>query len=162
MDDNRKTYYIGDLARDLGLSQRAIRYYEELGFIKPSRTDGGFRTYCERDVDLLRTVLQFKELGMSLDEIRALFIPGQESLTGEAIRHLRETLLARRQEIESRIKVCEDGIRQIDRVLAILTDCPGCGKPADAGVCDACLKEHGGDAAPLIHPLLSREQGAKG
>jgi recombinational DNA repair protein RecR len=98
---------------------------------------------------------------MALDEIRAFFIQDHTTLTGEAIRQLRKTLLSHRQEIESKIKTYENGIHQIDRVLTILHDCPNCGKPTDAGVCDACLKEHGGDSTPLIHPLLSPEQGEK-
>lgn len=161
MNDNKKAYYIGDIARELGLSQRAIRYYEELGFLKPTRTDGGFRTYQEGDIDLLRIVLQFKELGMSLEEIRALCVPGRDALTSESTRHLRETLLARRGEIEAKVRHCEEGIRQIDRVLDLLAGCTTCARPGEPGSCDSCLKEHGGEGSPLINPLLHREQGAK-
>lgn len=158
MNGNRKTYYIGDIARDLGLSQRAIRYYEELGFIKPTRTEGRFRTYSEGDVDLLRTVIRFKDLGMSLDEIRALFVPGRDVLTADCVRKLRESLSQRRREFESRIGKYEEGIRQIDHVLGILSNCATCGRPSEDGICEQCLKDHGGERMPLISPLLRHEQ----
>ncbi|HPQ80160.1 MAG TPA: MerR family transcriptional regulator [bacterium] len=158
MNDNRKTYYIGDIARELGLSQRAVRYYEELGFIKPTRTDGGFRTFEAHDADILRAVLQFKELGMSLDDIRSIFLPGKEKLNPEGMFHLRNTLLERRREIEARICSCEEGLRHIDRALKIVSRCSTCGEPCDTGKCAECLKRQQGDKPPIITPLLSRGQ----
>lgn len=155
MNNNQKAYYIGDIAKELDLSARAIRYYEELGFIKPMRTDGGFRTYSASDVALLKVVVRFKELGMSLEEIGSLILPGRESLTAGSIRNLCKALSVRRDEFEMKKRKYEEGIEQIGRVLDLLSKCNRCGRPSEQGVCEDCLKEHGGDISPLIAPLIS-------
>lgn len=64
---------IGEVAERTGLSLRTIRYYEEVGLVRPSaRTKGGFRLYTEPDVARLNLVKRMKPLGFSLDETRDL------------------------------------------------------------------------------------------
>lgn len=160
MRDRDDIYYIGELASLLGLSQRTIRYYEELGFIHPRRTDGRFRKYSERDADILRTVLRFKELGMSLDEIHSLIHSADDSVTNETMGKLRASLSLRKSEFESKVKEYEEGIAQIDRVLNFLTQCRACNDPEVHGTCERCLKERkdrGEDMTPIISSLLHED-----
>jgi DNA-binding transcriptional MerR regulator len=64
---------IGEVAERTGLSLRTIRYYEEVGLVRPAcRTQGGFRLYTEPDVARLNLVKRMKPLGFSLDEARDL------------------------------------------------------------------------------------------
>ena len=64
---------IGEVAEQIGLSLRTIRYYEEVGLAVPSaRSEGGFRLYVESDVERLRVVMQMKPLGFSLEEMTQL------------------------------------------------------------------------------------------
>jgi DNA-binding transcriptional MerR regulator len=65
--------HIGEVAERVGLSLRTIRYYEEVGLIRPSaRTQGGFRLYTADDAARLQLVKDMKPLGFSLDEMRDL------------------------------------------------------------------------------------------
>jgi DNA-binding transcriptional MerR regulator len=63
---------IGDVASRTGLTQRTIRYYEELGLLPPAtRTQGDFRLFGERDIVRLEKIVKLRELfGLSLAEIR--------------------------------------------------------------------------------------------
>jgi len=65
---------IGELSEATGLTQRTIRYYEELGLLPPpERTQGDFRVYTEQDVRRLREIARLKELlGFSLAEIKQI------------------------------------------------------------------------------------------
>src|SRR5437870_2839180 len=64
---------IGDVARELGLSTRTIRYYEELGLLGEVRRRGGRRrVYGEAEVARLRFIGKLKLLGLSLDEVAEL------------------------------------------------------------------------------------------
>ncbi len=152
--DKQKTYLIGDFARTMGLSQRAVRYYEEIGFIKPSRTNGGFRLYSERDIQLISMVRRFKELGMSLEEIRSFLSSSSDGMSQESMIGLKAALLARRMEFEAKINKCREGIEQLEQALEFLTQCASCGAQSDANSCNTCMKNHGVDASPLINPPL--------
>lgn len=64
---------IGKLAKQLGITTRTIRYYEEIGLMGPSRRQGGgARTYAREDVLRLKFILKLKELGINLKEMQEL------------------------------------------------------------------------------------------
>jgi DNA-binding transcriptional MerR regulator len=65
------TYTISELAREFGLTTRAIRFYEDQGLLAPART-GRNRVYGNRDKVRLKLTLRGKRLGLSLSEIREL------------------------------------------------------------------------------------------
>ena len=64
---------IGIVAKKIGLSVDAIRFYERNGLLpRPSRTTGGFRRYGDSDVETLAFVRRVQGLGFKLSEIRGL------------------------------------------------------------------------------------------
>lgn len=64
---------IGEVAEQVGLSLRTVRYYEEVGLVTPSsRTEGGFRLYSAADVSRLALVKRMKPLGLTLEEMGEL------------------------------------------------------------------------------------------
>lgn len=66
-------YRIGELASRVGLTERTIRYYEELGLLESvKRLDGGVRVYTDDDVRRLRYIRKLKTLGLSLQEMLEL------------------------------------------------------------------------------------------
>ena len=66
------TFSISDLAREFDLTTRAIRFYEDMGLLEPSRTGPGGRnrTYSGRDRTRLKLTLRAKRLGLSLTEAK--------------------------------------------------------------------------------------------
>ncbi len=64
---------IGIVAKKIGLSVDAIRFYERNGLLpRPPRTEGGFRRYGDNDVETLAFVRRAQRLGFKLTEIRGL------------------------------------------------------------------------------------------
>jgi DNA-binding transcriptional MerR regulator len=64
---------IGDLARDLHITTRTIRLYEQMGLVEPpKRTEGGIRVYEEDDILRFKFILKLKALGLSLLEMKEL------------------------------------------------------------------------------------------
>jgi len=64
-------YSINKLAKLAGVSARTLRYYDEIGFLSPERkSSNGYRVYGQKEVDLLQQILFYRELGVSLDEIK--------------------------------------------------------------------------------------------
>lgn len=66
-----QTYSISDLARELDITTRAIRFYEEQGLLSPERR-GQERIYSPRDKVSLKLILRGKRIGFSLAECREL------------------------------------------------------------------------------------------
>lgn len=70
---NEATTQIGELAKQLNITTRTIRYYEEIGLMGATeRLGGGTRTYNVDDVLRLKFILKLKQLGISLKEIQEL------------------------------------------------------------------------------------------
>jgi DNA-binding transcriptional MerR regulator len=64
---------IGIVAKKIGLSVDAIRFYERNGLLpRPPRTAGGFRRYGDNDIETLAFVRRVQGLGFKLSEIRGL------------------------------------------------------------------------------------------
>ncbi len=67
------SYSIGEIAQKVGLTQRTIRYYEEIGLLNSvKRLEGGKRIYTDDDVRRLKFIKRLKVLGLSLNEMKEL------------------------------------------------------------------------------------------
>ena len=71
--DRVPSYRIGELAARVGMTQRTIRYYEEVGLLDTvRRSEGGTRVYTDESARRLRFVQRLKVLGLSLEEMLEL------------------------------------------------------------------------------------------
>lgn len=61
---------VGDVARFSGVSVRTLHHYDEVGLLPPSgRSDAGYRLYSDTDLERLRQILFYRELGFGLEQI---------------------------------------------------------------------------------------------
>lgn len=66
-------YTVQKLAQLSGVSSRTLRYYDEIGLLKPARINtSGYRIYGRKEVDLLQNILFYRELDLKLDVIKDL------------------------------------------------------------------------------------------
>ncbi len=63
---------IGDVASQSGLPAKTIRYYEDIGLVKPDRGANGYRDFNADDVHKLAFVQRARSLGFTVEECRAL------------------------------------------------------------------------------------------
>jgi len=63
---------IGDVSARSGLPVKTIRYYEEIGLIKPLRDTNGYRAFRERDAHMLAFLGRARALGFTIEDCRAL------------------------------------------------------------------------------------------
>ena len=106
-------YTINKLARLAGVSTRTLRYYDEFGLLSPVRMSAnGYRIYGQKEVDLLQQILFYRELGVSLEEIKRIIFSknfdGQEALES----HL-SALLSKRKQLDLLITNVENTIKKI-------------------------------------------------
>jgi MerR family transcriptional regulator, copper efflux regulator len=130
---------IGEASRRSGLPPKTIRYYEEVGLIRPARAQNGYRDYRERDVHLLRFLQRSRSLGFSIEEARKLL-----ALYADDRRHsedVRAMASGRIAEIDRKIQE----LQSLKRALGVLAEqCPG-----DEGPDCPILEEIAGNAALL-------------
>jgi DNA-binding transcriptional MerR regulator len=93
-------YTVQKLACMAGISTRTLRYYDEIGILKPARTNSsGYRIYGEREVDLLQQILFYREMGLSLEKIGEIVTkPGFDM--AEALSAHRKKLLIKRGQLD--------------------------------------------------------------
>ncbi|WP_446898918.1 MerR family transcriptional regulator [Clostridium sp. LBM24168] len=66
-------YTVQKLAFMSGVSARTLRYYDEIGILKPARINSsGYRIYGEKEVDRLQQILFYREFGIKLDDIKSI------------------------------------------------------------------------------------------
>ena len=119
---------IGALSKHTGVNIETIRYYERIGILPaPHRSEGGHRLFAREQVKRLRSIRRSRQLGFSLEEIRALLglVDGGD-YTCAAVKLLTDAHL---QSVRRKIA----DLRKIERVLRemvaqctddIVPDCP--------------------------------------
>src|SRR4051812_26740937 len=106
-------YTVQKLARLAGISTRTLRYYDEIGILKPARINSsGYRIYGQTEVDRLQQILFYRELGVSLEQIREIVT--SSSFNGvTALKEHREKLLEKRKQLDLLIDFKECSIPKL-------------------------------------------------
>lgn len=93
-------YTVQKLGNLAGISTRTLRYYDEIGLLKPARkSSSGYRIYGQQEVDKLQQILFYRELGMDLEQIKN--IVNDPSFDGPgALKEHRGKLLAKRMQLD--------------------------------------------------------------
>ena len=107
-------YSIKKLSEIAGVSTRTLRYYDEIGLLKPARvSSSGYRIYGKKQVDILQQILFYKELGMSLDEIKEIIQnPNFDRIN--ALKEHKIKLLEKRKQIDMLLdKEAHAGVAQM-------------------------------------------------
>lgn len=95
-----KYYTIGQIASQYHVSADALRYYEDVGLIKPLRSSSGYRLYTDLDIWKLNVIINLRNLDFSIERIRTYFDEGT---------------------IDSTVKLLEEEQRVVDLRLEELT-----------------------------------------
>lgn len=138
----------------MGISTRAIRYYEELKLIIPKRSNGGFREYSDSEVDKLVTILKLKKLGLSLEEIRKLVGIRNCVKKPESSAELLKNLHARLHEFEEKITDYKNGIKEVKKVIEFLENCTECSDDAKLFKCDQCINNSNKKVPEMMKALF--------
>ena len=116
-------YTVKELSKISGISTRTLRYYDQIGLLVPPRlSSSGYRIYGESEVDILQQILFYRELGVSLDEIKKLLNAPDYDKEQSLQNHL-DALVQKKARIESLINnvstTIQSLIEQKSRNLAL-------------------------------------------
>ena len=95
---------IGDVARQSGVPAKTIRYYEDIGLIRPNRSENGYRAFTESHIHKLAFLGRARALGFTIEDCRTLLSLYEDEN--------RESMQVK--------AVAEDHLRQIEEKIAKL------------------------------------------
>jgi len=95
-----------DAARELGVSAKALRLYEERGLLSPSRTQAGWRAYGPAEMSRAREIVALRRLGLSLAQIERV-------IRGDRTDGLEATLAAHQASLEGRLHATSTTIQRV-------------------------------------------------
>ena len=103
--DNEEIVSIGELSKELGITTRTLRYWEEVGIIDTvERSDGANRGYTPYFVRRIKFIMKLKELGLTIKEMQDLYIAyGEAKQTDKMVPRLIEILDAHIFKVDERI-----------------------------------------------------------
>jgi len=99
---DRKSYMAGQLAKAANVNIQTVRFYDRQGILKPaSRTEAGYRIYDKEGVKRLNFIIQAKELGFSLKEIKGFLALRVQSV--QACDRVRKKTTEKLKDIQNKI-----------------------------------------------------------
>ena len=106
-------YSISQLARISGVSARTLRYYDEIALLRPKRINSsGYRIYGAKEVNLLQQILFYREIGINLEEIKAIIYAEDFNLQEALENHLLQ-LSQEKKRIERLMSTVNDSIQAL-------------------------------------------------
>ena len=102
---------VGTAARRSGLPAKTIRYYEDIGLIRPARTQNGYRDYTGDDIHRLTFLRRARGLGFSIENCRQLMALYRDK--GRASHDVREIA-------KSHVVAIEQKVRELESMRATL------------------------------------------
>jgi DNA-binding transcriptional MerR regulator len=121
----QELYSVSELANDLGVTPRALRFYEDKGLIAPQRA-GNTRVYTHRDRGRLMLILRGKRLGFTLSEVREWLDlyegdpdqSAQMARLGDKVRKRIDALEQQRDDLDATLEELREILDQVEGRLA--------------------------------------------
>ncbi|POR49486.1 MerR family transcriptional regulator [Paraburkholderia eburnea] len=108
---------VRDAAARLGVTPRTLKYYEERGLVTPTRSEGRYRLYDERDLEQFARILRLRAIGFSLHGITEMLKRPLETVGDGRRRYSQESLQQIADALEQQIGTLDTRIADVRREL---------------------------------------------
>ncbi len=130
---------IGELARRTGKTVRALHLYEELGLLRPARSEGGFRLYGPDELARVYWIGKLQDMGFKLQQIQGLLAAiSREERAPAAMERVRNLFQGRIEQTRKQLRKLLQLERDLAEAIAYLDDCRTCPEVGQAQ--DACAE----------------------
>lgn len=90
---------INEVIKQVDLSKRAIKYYEEQGLLSVSKDTNGYRNYTDENIITLKSISVYRKLGISIDNIRKLLRSKNNTLLLDVLKEKKKNLKIKTEEL---------------------------------------------------------------
>jgi DNA-binding transcriptional MerR regulator len=150
---------VGELAKEVGKTVRAMHLYEEMGLLRPvSRSAGGFRLYTLEAVSRVKWICRMQDLGFSLPDVQSFLRTWEGSENGpHGMRKVRAVFEAKLAETRAHMARLVELERELVASLSYLELCGSCEPTHKQNECGCCAQPgHDPDATPELVSGLAK------
>ena len=104
-------FHIKEAAELSGVSIKTLHHYDKIGLLVPVKSENGYRTYSQEDLERLQVILYYKYLGFSLDQIAELLAEEKSNLLSHLTKQL-DYLTQERKRLDTLISTLQKTIQE--------------------------------------------------
>lgn len=156
----KKRLQVGEFAKTVGKTVRALHLYEELGLLKPvDRSKGGFRLYDETSIERARWIVKLQGIGFTLAQIQGFVSDFEKAANGRvATSQAREVFTEKLNEVQSQLAKLRRSEADLVEALNFLEGCHNCDSERPPSHCRDCVQQSK-EEVPHLFAGLSENAG---
>lgn len=109
---------LNEIANEVGMTKRAIKYYEEKGLLSVNKGNNGYRDYSPNDVDTLKRISVYRKLGVSVKDIKSLLENNDKDVLVRIYNEKMQDKILQDNELNALKQFIEDDdVNKIDEML---------------------------------------------
>ena len=112
-------FSVGEMAAELGVTPRALRFYESKGLLAPLRREG-MRFYGNSDRERLALILKLKKFGFTLIEIKEMIRAREGKTAGHTVKLSRQRCNEQIETLERQVKEMQEAMAELRQFLDVL------------------------------------------
>lgn len=97
---------LNEVIKQVDLSKRAIKFYEEKGLLKTKRDSNGYRNYTDKDISLLKEISSYRKMGIGLSDIKGIL--NDKSVLKQILIEKKKEITISQNELEALEKFIEN------------------------------------------------------
>ncbi len=150
-----KLLRVGEVAKAVGKSVRAMHLYEELGLLRPvARTEGRFRLYSQDSVTRLHWIIKLQAIGFTLAEIQGFVQEFEGAASGrEATARVRAIFTEKLKNTRAQMRQLASIATDLEDAIEYLDGCGECSPLNLPAVCHSC--DHNTNESGTVPPLFA-------
>ena len=158
-----KRLQVGEFAKKVGKTVRALHLYEELGLLKPvDRSKGGFRLYDETSIERARWIVKLQGIGFTLAQIQGFVADFEQAATGRvATSQARVVFTEKLNEVQTQLNKLRRSEADLVEALNYLDGCHNCNGELPPANCRDCVQQSP-EEVPHLFAGLSENAGQRG
>jgi len=164
-EEGEELLQVGDLAKAVGRTVRAIHLYEELGLVKPhARSKGRYRLFDHEALVRVRWIAKLQDLGLTLTEIQGIVREWEKAPSAPgAMRLMRDTYRSKLAEAREQVAKLRALEAELAASLHYLETCDTCDPARLLNACSCCdLHDNGHRAPELVAGFRAGCAGSRG
>lgn len=100
---------LNEIVEEVGMTKRAIKYYEEKGLLTVKKDSNGYRNYTDKDVEILKKISVYRKLGIGINDIQRLLNENDDTVLRRVYQEKLNQKQLRDEEIEALKNFINDG-----------------------------------------------------